>query len=74
MNIFRTPNPSNLIARAETLPEMAAFLEGLAISPGFGQAAENLRAAATFMRRIERDICGQGYVCTGGPKCGSDHK
>ena len=19
-------------------------------------------------------ICGQGYECTGGPKCGSDHK
>jgi hypothetical protein len=23
---------------------------------------------------LRGNVCGQGYVCTGGPKCGSDHK
>lgn len=44
------------------------------ISKAAGQVENHLCAPCISSIQAMPAMCGQGFECTGGPKCGSDHK
>ena len=58
----------------EELKVLAAYLEGYSDAmqkPG----AEKIQQAARWLRKLEKNICGAGYIgCHGGDKCTTEHK
>lgn len=59
----------------EELETLIAFIEGMSETTKSDRASEKLERVAIYLRKLNCNMCGQGYCgCHGGPKCGSDHK
>ncbi len=56
--------------KQKELQELANYVIGYAD----GIENEKLHKAGTLLKKWSMWICGQGFVCSGGDNCNSDHK
>lgn len=69
------PRPSIMPENAIQEPQdLAFYLAGMADASS-DEKARRLDRAASWLQRVSREVCGQGYFdCHGGANCTSDHK
>ncbi len=70
-------NPPNAIEEVNTLAEKLYAIGRWQEDQirGTTETGELLISASKWLKKLTRDMCGQGFVgCTGGAKCTSDHK
>ena len=66
------------MSKAEKIKELSDFLDGVSVTTKMHQdfdGAEKFSQAASWLRCLSRNVCGQGVVgCRGGEDCTSSHK
>ena len=54
----------------DEVKELANYLTGFADA----QKNEKMHKASKYLETLSREICGEGFICSGGKDCSSDHK